>query len=161
VNLGDARLALGEVPGAIDAYQRATVVAPDDPAVANNLAWALLQDPTRWPEAEAIIERALARNPEPRGYYLDTLGALRLRQGDSQAALDAFHAALADQALEPGPTRALVLDHAAEAQARLGNEAAAARCRAMAAAERAVREGSATDAAGGGGQSVGGAGSVC
>jgi tetratricopeptide (TPR) repeat protein len=161
VNLGDARLALGEVPGAIDAYQRATAVAPDDPAAANNLAWALIQDPTRWPEAEAIIERALARNPEPRGYYLDTLGALRLRQGDSQAALDAFRAALADQGLEHGSTRALVLDHAAEAHARLGNEAAAARCRALANTERGVRDAGATDAAGPGGGPVGGPGSVC
>src|SRR5215470_137291 len=70
VNLGDARLALGEVSGAIDAYQRAVALAPEDPGTANNLAWALLQDETRWPEAEAIIDGALARHPEPRGYYL-------------------------------------------------------------------------------------------
>ena len=161
VNLGDARLALGEVSGAIDAYQRARKVAPDDPAVANNLAWALLQDPTRWPEAEPIIDRALARNPEPRGYYLDTLGALRLRQGDSQGALDAFRAALADQGLEHGPARALVLEHAAEAHARLGNEAAAARCHALADAERGARDATAPGAAGRSSAPVGGPGSVC
>ena len=103
VNLGDARLAVGDVGGAIEAYGRAVAIAPDDPGAANNLAWALLQDPVRWPEAEPIIEGALARRPEPRGYYLDTLGALRLRKGDNQGALDAFRAALADGALPSGP----------------------------------------------------------
>lgn len=137
VNLGDARLALGEVDGAIVAYRRAVLIAPDDPGAANNLAWALLQDPVRWPEAEPIIDGALARRPEPRGYYLDTLGALRLRKGDSQGALDAFRAALADEALPDGRARALVLEHAAEAHARLGDEAAAVRCRVLAEAERA------------------------
>jgi tetratricopeptide (TPR) repeat protein len=159
VNLGDARLALGEVSGAIDAYQRAVALAPDDPAAANNLAWALLQDPARWPEAEAIIDGALARHPEPRGYYLDTLGALRLHQGDNRGALDAFQAALADPALAPGASRALVLDHAAEAHARLGDTAAAARCRTLAeAARRGPGPGGTTM---GDDSSVGEQGSVC
>ncbi len=136
VNLGDARLALGERQGAIEAYQRAVAVAPDDPGAANNLAWALLQDPVRWTEAEPIIRGALARQPEPRGYYLDTLGAFLLRKGDSQGALDQFRAALADPALTDRPTRALVLEHAAQAHIRLGDPAAAARCRALAERER-------------------------
>lgn len=132
VNLGDARLALGEVGGAIEVYRRAVAIAPDDPGPANNLAWALLQDPVRWPEAEAVIRGALARRPEPRGYYLDTLGALLLRQGDSRGALDAFRAALADGALTDRGARALVLEHAAEAHAGLGDHAAATRCRELA-----------------------------
>jgi tetratricopeptide (TPR) repeat protein len=136
VNLGDARLALGEVEGAIRAYERAVGAAPDDSGAANNLAWALLQDPARWPEAEPIIRGALARGPEPRGYYLDTLGALLLRKGDGPGALDAFRQALADPALIDGRTRALVLEHAAEAHTRLGDPAAAARCRTLAEAER-------------------------
>jgi Tfp pilus assembly protein PilF len=160
VNLGDARLALGEVDGAIGAYRRAVLIAPDDPGAANNLAWALLQDPARWPEAEPIIDGALARRPEPRGYYLDTLGALRLRKGDNQGALDAFRAALADGALPGGRARALVLEHAAEAHARLGDEAAAVRCRALAEAER-VKSGTGGRVVGGPFPPVGEPGSVC
>jgi tetratricopeptide (TPR) repeat protein len=160
VNLGDARLALGEREGAIEVYQRAVRIDPGDTAAANNLAWALLQDPVRWPEAEAIIDRALARHPEPRGYYLDTLGALRLRKGDSQGALEAFRAALADRALTRGATRALVLEHAAEAHARLGDPQAAARCRALAAAER-VTLGAADAPATGDATTVGERASVC
>jgi len=135
-------------------------IAPDEPAAANNLAWALLQDPVRWPEAEPIIERALARRPEPRGYYLDTLGALRMRKGDTQEALDAFRAALADSALPGGPARALVLEHAAEALTRLGDTGGAARCRALAAAEK-TKSGSRHAAAAGGAALVGEPGSVC
>jgi tetratricopeptide (TPR) repeat protein len=132
VNLGDARLAAGQVALAIEAYERAVEAEPGDPGAANNLAWALLQDEARWREAEAIIRGALAREPEPRGYYLDTLGAALLRRGDGRAALEAFRAALADPALEGGPARALVLEHVAQAHARLGDAAAAARCRALA-----------------------------
>jgi tetratricopeptide (TPR) repeat protein len=141
VNLGDARLAVGEVEGAIEAYRRAVRIAPDDPAAANNLAWALLQDPVKWPEAEAIIDGALARRPEPRGYYLDTLGAVLLRKGDTAGALGAFRAALADPALTDRRARVLVLEHAAEAHVRLGDPAAAARCRALAESERRARGG--------------------
>jgi tetratricopeptide (TPR) repeat protein len=160
VNLGDARLAVGDVGGAIEAYGRAVKIAPDDPGAANNLAWALLQDSVRWPEAEPIIEGVLVLQPEPRGYYLDTLGALRLRKGDSQGALDAFRAALGDGGLPGGPTRALVLEHAAEALARLGDPAGAARCRSLAEAER-VNPGSRHAAAAGGASPVGDQGSVC
>jgi tetratricopeptide (TPR) repeat protein len=161
VNLGDARLALGEVPAAIDAYQRAVALAPEDPAAANNLAWALLQDPKRWPEAESIIDRALAQHPQPVGYYLDTLGVLRLRKGDNTGALDAFRSALSDGGLEHGPTRALVLGHAAEAYTRLGDEAAAARCHARAEVERGLRGGGAATADGSATPLVGGPASVC
>jgi tetratricopeptide (TPR) repeat protein len=156
VNLGDARLALGELGSAIEAYQRAVRIAPDDPGAANNLAWALLQDPERWPEAETIIHGALARQPEPRGYYLDTLGALLLRKGDSRGALEAFRAALADPVMTDGDTRALVLEHAALAHTHLGDEAAAARCRALAQGERG-----ASARRGGRRPLVGGRASVC
>ena len=142
MNLGDARLAVGDVSGAIEAYERAVAIAPDDPGAANNLAWALLQDPARWPEAEPIIDGALARQPEPRGYYLDTLGALRLRQGDSQGALDAFRAALADAALpRPAPRARWCWSTPPRLSRASAIRAAAAHCRALAEAERRARPG--------------------
>lgn len=136
VNLGDARLAGGELAGAIEAYERALALAPGDPGAANNLAWALLQDERRWIEAEPIIRRVLAGNPEPRGYYLDTLGVALLRRGDATEALTAFRAALAQPDMRDPAVRAMVLEHAAEAHAGLGDHAAAARCRALASMER-------------------------
>lgn len=127
-NLGDAQFALGELEAAIDAYEAAFRMSPDDAAAANNLAWALLQHAQRWREAEALIRGALARNPEPRGYYLDTLGFLLLKKNEPREALRAFRAALADTGLRSRPTRALVLRHTGEALARLGDSAAAERC---------------------------------
>src|SRR5262249_41264952 len=43
VNLGDAELAQGAIDAAVAAYETARAASPDDPAIANNLAWALLQ----------------------------------------------------------------------------------------------------------------------
>ncbi len=128
VNLGDALLALGDVEGAIRTYEEARAAQPDDPAIANNLAWALLQHARRWPEAEGLIRAALAGRPEPRGYYLDTLGVLLLRQGEPREALAAFRAALADVAVSDHRIRAAVLRHAGQALARLGDAASAAAC---------------------------------
>jgi Tfp pilus assembly protein PilF len=128
VNLGDAERARGSIDSAIVAYETAWAQRPDDPGIANNLAWTLLQHDERWPEAEPLVRAALAQAPEPRGYYLDTLGFALLRKGQPGEALDAFRAALADPGLRDAPTRALVLTHAGDALARLGQEAAAQRC---------------------------------
>ena len=128
VNLGDAELAQGAIDAAIAAYEAARTASPDDPAIANNLAWALLQHRQRWPEAEALVRGALARDPEPRGYYLDTLGLALLKRGAAREALDAFRAALDDTKLRDVPARTLVLRHAGDALAQLGDASAAERC---------------------------------
>jgi tetratricopeptide (TPR) repeat protein len=127
-NLGTAQLALGDVGAAIDTYRRAYTAHPDDAAVANNLAWALLQDEGRWPEAEPVIRQALQRDPRPRGYYLDTLGVLLLRKGEPGLALDALRAALRDPTVRERAVRAAILRHAGDALAQLGNAEGAARC---------------------------------
>jgi tetratricopeptide (TPR) repeat protein len=150
-NLGDALLAQGETAAAIEAYARARAASPEDPAIANNLAWALLQDDRRWHEAEPVIRAALGTNPEPRGYYLDTFGVLLLRKQETEGALAAFRAALADPGLSAPTVRALVFRHAAEALARLGDSQGARRC-----AELAE-----TAASGGAPAKVGGDEGVC
>ena len=132
VNLGDALVAAGDAEGAIAAYEAARAAGADDPATANNLAWALLQHPSRWPEAETLVRMALARDPTPRGYYLDTLGLVLLRKGEPQEALRAFRAALADRALRERRARALILSHAGDALERVGDALGAGRCRALA-----------------------------
>lgn len=148
VNLGDAHLALGEVDAAIVAYGQAHAQSPDSPAVANNLAWALLQHEHRWREAESLIREALARAPEPRGYYLDTLGTLLLRKAEPGPALEAFRGALADPGLRDRAVRAAVIMRAAEALARLGDPAGAARCQQVARALAVSPIGSETGQAG-------------
>lgn len=156
-NLGDARLAVGSLDTAIEAYEAARAADPEDPAIANNLAWALLQHDRRWPEAEPLIRHALARRPEPRGYYLDTLGLLLLRQGQPRQALDAFRAALADRGLHERGARRLVLRHAGDALSRLGDAASAERCYRLASGLTAPAEAPAAGAA----SEVGGTNTVC
>jgi protein O-GlcNAc transferase len=133
VNLGDALLGAADVDGAIEAYERARAVEPDEPAILNNLAWALLQHESRFAEAEPLIRRALSRDPTPRGYYLDTLGLVLLKRGEPEPALEAFRAALRDPGVRDRGTRALVLGHVAEALQRLGDPEGAEAC------ERAAR----------------------
>lgn len=151
VNLGDARLGQGDVEGAIAAYEAAMRARPGDPPTANNLAWALLQHPRRWPEAEALVRAALARDPGPRGYYLDTLGLVLLRKGRPREALSAFREALGDRSLRDPRTRALALRHARDALRELGDAAGADRCDDLA---REVETGA-------GGNSVGEAETLC
>jgi tetratricopeptide (TPR) repeat protein len=128
VNLGDALLVQGDVDGAVEAYERARATQPEEPAILNNLAWALLQDPRRWTEAEPLIRRALSQDPAPRGYYLDTLGLLLAKKGELRPALDAFRAALLDPETTAPGTRALVLRHVADVLRRLGDPQGAEAC---------------------------------
>lgn len=163
-NLGDAHLAVGEVETAIAAYEGAVRASPDDAGIANNLAWALLQHGQRWQEAEPVIRAALARDPEPRGYYLDTLGLLLLRKGSPGEALDAFRAALSDTGIRDRTTRALVLRHAGEALVSLGDVIAAERCHALAlrlAGAEMVRPGSGARPEAASGLAVGDTNTVC
>ena len=122
---------VGDLDGALAAYETAHRETPGNPAIANNLAWALLQHAARWPEAEPLILTALAAGPEPRGFYLDTLGLLRMRQGAYGDALGAFRRALEDAALDLS-VRARVLGHAALALEGLGDRERAERCRTLA-----------------------------
>lgn len=119
-NLGDTRLAQGDLEGAIQAYEDAHRQSPSDAATANNLAWALLQHPTRWPEAAVLIHETLTRGPEPRGYYLDTLGTLLLKEEHPREALGAFQCALRAVPATDVGAHALILRHLAMAQAQLG-----------------------------------------
>lgn len=129
LNLGNVYLEQGRIAEAIASYEQALAAAPDDPVVLNNLAWALLQHPTRWPEAEPLTRRALAQNPNPRPPYLDTLGMVSLKKGQTAQALAIFREALQDPALARDPrTRSRILLHAGDAHRALGNEEGAGGC---------------------------------
>ena len=81
INLGNANLELGRTDEAIAAYEQALLLTPSDPEVLNNLAWALHIEPHSLDRAEALIRQAVAQNPAPRSFYLDTLGAILLKKG--------------------------------------------------------------------------------
>ncbi len=54
-------------------YRAALKVDPENVVALNNLAWLLGQEGRSLDEAEALIRRALALNPEPREPYENTL----------------------------------------------------------------------------------------
>lgn len=70
---GNIHLARPDLPAAEAKYREALTADPDNIHALNNLAWLLGQERRSLDEAEQLIRRALALNPEPRADYEDTL----------------------------------------------------------------------------------------
>lgn len=73
---GNVHLARGDLPAAEARYRAALAADPDHLVALNNLAWLLVRQGGPRAEAERLIRRALALNPEPREPYEDTLRAV-------------------------------------------------------------------------------------
>lgn len=80
------------------AYREGLKVAPNDPRLANNLAYLLANRRLRLDEALSLAKQAVARDPK-RATYHDTLGVVLQLRGDEAGARQAFERGLA---LEPG-----------------------------------------------------------
>jgi len=84
-----------------DAYEKAVKINPDNASYHNNLAWTRMQL-GRLGEAEASVRKALELDKEKRFAYLDTLGAIQMKQGE----LDKAEATLTEAArLAPSTER--------------------------------------------------------
>jgi len=73
---GNIYSARHDLPAAEAKYRAALAVEPDNLFALNNLAWLLAGQGRSLSEAEQLIRRALALNPEPRAAYEDTLQAI-------------------------------------------------------------------------------------
>lgn len=80
------------------AYREGLKVSPNDPRLANNLAYLLANRRLRLDEALSLAKQAVARDPK-RATYHDTLGVVLQLRGDEAGARQAFERGLA---LEPG-----------------------------------------------------------
>ena len=80
------------------AYREGLKVGPNDPRLANNLAYLLANRRLRLDEALSLARQAVARDPK-RATYHDTLGVVLQLRGDEAGARQAFERGLA---LEPG-----------------------------------------------------------
>jgi tetratricopeptide (TPR) repeat protein len=69
-------------------YRRAIELAPRNGDLYNNLCWVYLSQGKKLKRAEGLIMRALELNPEHKGYYLDTLGAIYLKERRYREAID-------------------------------------------------------------------------
>lgn len=84
--VGYRLLDLDRGPDALASFERAMEMRPEDPGLANAVAYGLAEAAVELERAEALVELALAAEPE-NADYLDTLGWIYCRQGRTEAGL--------------------------------------------------------------------------
>ena len=80
LDLGIVREEMGDIDGAIAAGRDALRLQPQVPQVLNFLGYLLADHSRDLDEAEGLLERALARDPD-NGAFLDSMGWLYFRRG--------------------------------------------------------------------------------
>ena len=113
---GAAEERRGDHAAAEAAFQRALVLSPNQPEVLNYLGYMWVDRGDRLDEGLALIERALAAEPE-NGSYLDSLGWAHYRQGRFDQAVSVLERAIG---LEPGS--ATINDHLGDAYWQVGRQ---------------------------------------
>ncbi|RMG96340.1 MAG: rhomboid family intramembrane serine protease [Deltaproteobacteria bacterium] len=103
---GIRALERGEIDRARAAFDRALRLAPDDPRLANAVAYALALEGVELARAEELVRGALEREPNNADYW-DTLGWVLCRAGRAEEGIEALERArrLADPVFEE------LLDH--------------------------------------------------
>ncbi len=93
--LGSAYLASGRPLSAIDAFDQALALAPNDPALLTNRGQAFMHigDEAAFEKAKADFDRALEINPDLIAGYFNR-GAYYMRMGNWEAAIDDFTSVL-------------------------------------------------------------------
>jgi tetratricopeptide (TPR) repeat protein len=118
INLGNALLAQGLVREAANAYARAVKLAPDNADALNNLAWAYAELGANLEEAIALCERAITLWPSQRAAYLDTLGWVYLKQGNTAKAVEILEQALVATSDRQENLRRMIRQHLEVARAQ-------------------------------------------
>jgi hypothetical protein len=118
MNLGNACLAQGLTREAAAAYAEAVKLAPDNADALNNLAWAYAELGANLDEAVELCRRAIALRPTHKAAYLDTLGSVHLKQGNTAEAVAAFEQALAATTDRQETLRHMIRQHLAAARSR-------------------------------------------
>lgn len=104
------------------AYREALNVYPDYADAMNGLAYLYAEEKRNLEEADKLVERAIAVDPQGRGYYLDTLGWIHYGRMAYAAALEALHEAHRRIPLEDLPARAAVNYHLAKVYQALSDK---------------------------------------
>ena len=92
--LGELSYGMGQFHEAERYYRKAIEMAPRNGDLYNNLSWVYLSQGKRLKKAETLIIKAMELTPEHRGYYLDTLGAIYLKQHRYREAVDVLETAV-------------------------------------------------------------------
>ena len=91
--LGELSYVTGQYGQSERYYRKAIEMAPRNGDLYNNLCWAYLSQGKRLKEAEGLIIKAMELNPEHKGHYLDTLGAIYLKQHRYRKAIEVLETA--------------------------------------------------------------------
>jgi tetratricopeptide (TPR) repeat protein len=92
--LGELSYGMGQYDQAERYYRKAIEVAPGNGDLYNNLSWVYLSQGKKLKKAESLILRAMELTPEHKEYYLDTLGAIYLKQHRYGEAIDVLETAV-------------------------------------------------------------------
>ena len=92
--LGELSYVMGHYDQAESYYRKAIKLAPRNGDLYNNLCWVYISQGKKLKKAESLIMRAMELNPEHQGYYLDTLGAIYLKERRYRDAIKALEAAI-------------------------------------------------------------------
>lgn len=104
----------GKPDQAIPLYGQALSIAPDNPTLLNNLAYAMLVAGTDLPEALRLARRALDFAPANPA-FLETVGSLELRLGDPEAAARTLERAWTRARRQPPEVQVAIQDQLARA----------------------------------------------
>lgn len=119
--LGAAYDRAGERDAALAQMRAVLSVKPDHAEALNFLGYSYAERGERLDEAQRLVERALAIDPE-NAYYLDSLGWVLFKKGDLPRALSAL-----EKANRLAGPEATILDHLGDAYRRAQRPAEAAR----------------------------------
>jgi tetratricopeptide (TPR) repeat protein len=113
MNLGNALMKQNLYAEAATAFRR----AGDNPDALNNLAYVLGELNANLDEAVALCERAIKLQPSHRAYYLDTLGGILIKRGQTREAVAVFESALGAATEHQSELRAGIAQRLAAARA--------------------------------------------
>ncbi len=119
MNLGNALLKQNLFAEAASAYAGAVKVDPENADALNNLAYAYEELGANLDQAIELCRRAAALRPSHRAYYLDTMGAVYLKQERPKDAVAVFESALAATTDRQSSLRATIAQHLAAARTQL------------------------------------------
>ena len=92
--LGELSYSMRQYGHAERYYRKAIEMEPRNGDHYNNLCWVYLSQGKKLKKAEGLIKKAMELTPEHRGYYLDTLGVIHLKQHRFREAIGALEAAI-------------------------------------------------------------------
>ena len=95
-------------------FEYALTLAPDQPGVMNYLAYAWTEQDRNLPQARTMLERAVEQSPN-QAAYIDSLGWVELRQGDTAGALKNL-----SKAVDLQPEDPVINGHLGDALAAVG-----------------------------------------